>query len=71
MASATPQLLDDKPVEQRHILVIAAAILREQVAEDRAACLGVGFRADEDRAAIRRRDIGLGQLAADDPGSRL
>ena len=48
-------------IEQRHVLETAAAILGEEVAQDGAAGLGIGFRADEDRAAIRGGDVGLGQ----------
>jgi hypothetical protein len=60
------QLFDDKPVQQRGVFVEAAAILREQVADDVAACFGVGFRADEDRAPIRRRNMRSHEVAADE-----
>ena len=60
------QLLDDKPIQKRGIFIEAAAIFREQVADDGAACFRIGLRADEDRTPIRRRHIGLGQVTADE-----
>jgi hypothetical protein len=53
--SDTLQLFQHKLVQKGGILIEAAAILREQVADGNAAGLGVGFRADEDRAPIRHR----------------
>ena len=55
-------------IEQRHVLEIAAAILGEEIAQDRATNLGILFRADKDRAAIRGGDMGFGEHAADRAG---
>jgi len=46
----------------------AAAIFGEQVAQDGTACLHVGFRADEDSAPARRRDMRSHQFATNDVG---
>src|SRR6266487_2744322 len=54
-----------KEVEKRHVLEIAAAILAEEVAQDDTANLGILFRADKDRAAIRGGDMGFREHAAD------
>jgi hypothetical protein len=54
------QLLDDEPVQQRDILEETAAILGEQVAQDRPAGRRIGVQADEDRTPIRRRDVHAG-----------
>ncbi len=62
------QLFQGQPVEQRHVLEIATAILGEQVAQDGAARVRVGLRPDKDRAAIRGGDIGLGEQAANGAG---
>lgn len=61
------QLFQHKPVQPRGVLIKAATILGEQVADDVAARFGIGFRADEYRAPIRSRHIAGGQVAADDP----
>lgn len=53
------ELCHHKQVEKRHVLEIAATVLGEEVAEDRATHLGIGFRADKDRAAIRGGDVGF------------
>ena len=63
-----PEFRRDQQIEQRHVLEIAAAILGEEVAQDRAARLRIGFRTDKDRAAIRGGDMGFGQQAADRAG---
>ena len=46
------QLLDDKPVQQGRVFIEAAAILGEQVADDVAACLRIGWRANKGRPPL-------------------
>lgn len=48
-----------KQVKKRHVLEITAAILGEEITEDRAARLGIGFCTDKDGAAIRGGYIGF------------
>ena len=67
-SASRAELCRYQQIEQRHVFEIAAAILGEEVAQDRAARLGVGLRTDKDRAAIRGGDMGLGQQAADGAG---
>jgi hypothetical protein len=59
------QFSHDQHIEQRHILEITAAILSKEVAQDRTPHLGVLFRADKDRAAVRGGNMGFGEQAAD------
>ncbi len=61
------QLFQGELVEQGRVLEIAAAILGEQVAEDHAAGLLVGFGADEHRPPVGGRDVAGGQVTPDDP----
>lgn len=64
----TAELCCHQEIEQRHVFEIAAAIFREQVAQDGAARLRVGFDPDEARTPVRGGHMGFGQHAADGAG---
>src|SRR6185369_16944252 len=55
-------------IEQRHVFEIAAAILGEEVAQDRAACLDIGLKPDKPRTAIGCDDMSFGEETADGAG---
>jgi hypothetical protein len=59
------QLLQDQPLQERGVLEPSAAILGEEVAKDGPAGLLVGQGADEESAAVARRDAGLGHHPPD------
>ena len=59
------KLLSDQPVEQDRVLQPATVIALEEIAQHDTARRLTGIDAQEDRAAIRRPDRGLGQHAAD------
>ena len=63
-----PKLGHDQHIEKRHVLEIVAAILGEEVTQDRTAHFRIGLRADKDRAAIGGGDVGLSEHAADRAG---
>lgn len=51
------QFLADKLIQQRGILEPSAVIF-DKIAQDRDACLLIGFRADEDRTAVDGGHLG-------------
>ncbi len=63
-----PKFCGHQPIEQRNIFEVTAAILRKEVAQDRAARLRIGLHADKDRAAIRGGNMGFRQQATDRTG---
>ncbi len=62
------KLCRHQQIEQRHVFQIAAAILGEEVPQDRAARFRVGLEPDKTRAAVGGGDVGFGEQAADGTG---
>jgi hypothetical protein len=62
------ELCRHQQIKQRHILEIAAAILGEEVAQDRATRLRVGLHTNEHSAPVRGRHVRFSQQTANGAG---